>query len=203
MLNFYDFECYKKLWCVTIINPVDRTDVFFVNDKEGLERYYQFHKDEIWIGYNSKNYDNYILKGILCDFDPYEITKFIIIDKKKGWQFSNLLRKFQLYDFDAMTGFNGLKTLEGFMGNDIRETEIPFDYEGDFTPDMIQQVLKYNRHDVEQLIEVFLRRKVEFDAQMALIKIFGLNISNISKSQAQLAATILGARKVSTMMNGR
>lgn len=198
MLNFYDFECYKKLWCVTIINPVDRTDVFFVNDKEGLERYYQFHKDEIWIGYNSKNYDNYILKGILCDFDPYEITKFIIIDKKKGWQFSNLLRKFQLYDFDAMTGFNGLKTLEGFMGNDIRETEIPFDYEGDFTPDMIQQVLKYNRHDVEQLIEVFLRRKVEFDAQMALIKIFGLNISNISKSQAQLAATILGARKVST-----
>lgn len=198
MLNFYDFEVYKNLWCVTIINPSERVDVQIVNDKERLEQYYEEHKNEIWIGYNSRNYDQYILKAILCGFDPKEVNDFIILQGKKGWQYSKLLRQFPLNDFDIGTIFYGLKQLEGYMGNDIRETEIPFDYDGEFTPEMIERVLRYNRHDVEQTIEVFLRRKVEFDAQLSLIKMFNLPLSNISKSQAQLAATILNARQVKT-----
>lgn len=84
------------------------------------------------------------------------------------------------------------------MGNDIRETSVPFDIDRKLTPAEIAETVKYCTHDVEQTIEVFLRRKVEFDAHLALIKIFGLHISNISKSQAQLAAIILGARRHET-----
>lgn len=198
MLNFYDYEVFKYDWLVVIINPISQTTEIIWNDKEKLEQYYESHKTEIWLGFNSRNYDQYIQKGILCGFNPKEINDFIIVKQKKGWQFSNLLRKITLYDFDVMTGFNGLKTLEGFMGNDIRETSVPFDIDRPLTEDEKRDTEKYCTHDVEQTIEVFLRRKVEFDSQLALIKMFNMPMSYISKSQAQLAAAILGATKVKT-----
>lgn len=197
MLNFYDFEVYPRLWCVTIINPIAKTETVIVNDPKKLKRYYEEHGEEIFAGFNSRHYDQYIFKGIICGFDPKEINDFIIVKKQDGWRFSDLFRKVPLINYDVMPNPPiSLKALEGFMGSDIRETEIPFDYEGEFTPAMIRQVLKYNRHDVEQTIEVFLQRKNEFDSQMALIKEFKLPLSYIGKTQAQLAAIILGARRV-------
>lgn len=197
MLNFYDFEVFKKDWLVVIINPTNQTKEVIINDREQLVRYHNQHMNEIWIGYNSRNYDQYILKAILCDFDPKEVNDFIIVQKNKGWQFSNLFRKIQLYNFDIMTSEHGLKTLEGFMGNDIRETSVDFNIDRKLTQSEIEETVKYCTHDVEQTIEVFLRRKVEFDSHLALIKMFHLGMANISKSQAQLAATILGAHKTS------
>lgn len=166
-----------------------------INDPEKLKAYYEKFKDDIWIGFNSNNYDQYILKGILLDFDPYEINDFIITQGKKGWQFSRLFNTIQFYNYDVMSGYNGLKTLEGFMGNNIKETDVPFDIDRKLTLNEINQTVKYCTHDVEQTIEVFLERKNEFDAQMSLIKTFGLPLSYIGKTQAQLAAIILGAKK--------
>jgi DNA polymerase len=45
-------------------------------------------------------------------------------------------------------------------------------------------------------IDVFLRRKGEFDAQMDLLKAFNLPLSHLGKTQAQLAAVILDAKRV-------
>ena len=192
MLNFYDFEVVKYDWLVVIINPVTRTKTEIVNDKNQLEDYYNNHKDEIWIGYNSRGYDQYILKGILGGFDPYKITKHIIIEKKSGYSFSKLLNNFPLNNYDVGNKFHGLKQLEGFMGNDIRETEVPFDIDRKLTAAEIQQMLKYCTHDVEQTIEVFLERKSDFDAHMDIIKTFKLPLSAINKTQAQLTAMALG-----------
>lgn len=125
MLNFYDFEVFQEDWLVVIINPYEESVVEIVNNAEQLEDYYNKHKNEIWVGYNSRNYDQWILKGILCGFNPKEINDFIIVENKKAWEFSNLLMKIQLNNFDIMTRFVGLKQLEGFMGNDIRETTVP------------------------------------------------------------------------------
>lgn len=200
MLNFYDFEVFKYDWLVVLINPINKTQQVIVNDKEALEKYYDDHKDEIWVGYNSNHYDQYILKGILCDFNPKEINDYIIVDGNKGWQFSSLLRKFPLNNYDVMIrGDCGLKSLEGFMGNNIKETSVPFDIDRKLTKEEIAETIKYCTHDVEQTIEVFLQkqRKAEFDSRMALIKMFKLPISNISKSQAQLAAIILKANRFS------
>lgn len=196
MLNFFDFEVYKKLWCVTFLNPIKKTKTVIVNNAEQLKQYYKEYKNEIFIGYNCRSYDQYIFKGILCDFDPKEINDFIIVQHRDGWEFSDLFRQIPLIIYDVMPNPPvSLKTLEGFLGSDIRETEIPFDYDGEFTPEMIQQVLKYNLHDVEQTIEVFLQRKNEFDSMFALVKEFNLPLSHIGKTQAQLAAIILGASR--------
>lgn len=192
---FYDFEVFKHDWLCVIINPIEKTETVIVNDSERLSEYYESHKEQIWLGYNSRNYDSYILKAILCGFDPKEVNDFIIVKGKKGWQFSNLLKNFKLYDYDVMSKFHGLKQLEGFMGNNIKETSIPFDIDRKLTNEEIQETIKYCTHDVEQLIEVFLRRKADFDAHLDLIKTFGLPLSHISKTQAQLTATILGCNR--------
>ena len=195
MLNFYDFEVFKYDWLVVIINPADRSEKVIVNDKEQLEQYYNKHKNEIWVGYNSRGYDQYILKGIMCGFDPYKISKHIVIDKKPGYSFSNLFNKFSLYNYDVGNKFHGLKQLEGFMGNNIKETEIPFDLDRKLTPEEIKKTIGYCRHDVEQTIEVFLQKKSDFDAHIDVIKTFNLPLSYINKTQAQLTAAALGCQR--------
>lgn len=196
MLNFYDFEVFKEDWLVVIINLFDKTKNVIVNDKPKLEEYYEAHKNEIWVGYNNNHYDQYILKAILCDFDPKVVNDFIIAEGKYGWQFSGLFRKIQMYNYDIMyRNDRGLKSLEGFMGNNIKETSVPFDIDRKLTTDEINETIKYCTHDVEQTIEVFFERKSDFDAQMGLIKMFGLGLSNISRTKAQLSAIILEAQR--------
>ncbi len=197
MLNFYDFEVFKYDWLVVIINPIEKTTNVIVNDKDKLEQYYEQHKNEIWIGYNSQHYDQYILKAILLDMDPKEVNDWIIVDGKKGWEYSSLFRKIPLNNYDVMyRNDRGLKSLEGFMGNNIKETSVDFTIDRKLTQDEINETEKYCRHDVEQTIEVFLNRQEDFDAQMGLIKMFNLPLSNISKSKAQLSAHILDAHRV-------
>ena len=196
MLNFYDFEVFKYDWLVVIINLYEKSETVIVNDKKKLEEYYEAHKNEIWVGYNNNHYDQYIMKALLCDFDPKKVNDFIIQEGKHGWQFSSMFRKFPMYNFDVMyRNDRGLKSLEGFMGNNIKETSVPFDIDRKLTVDEINETVKYCRHDVEQTVEVFFSRKDDFDAQMGLIKMFDLPLSNISRSKAQLSAMILNAQR--------
>lgn len=197
ILNFYDFEVFKEDWLVVIINPYEKSEVVIINDKEKLQEYYDAHKNQIWVGYNNNHYDQYILKAILCGFNPKEVNDFIIREDKKGWQFSSLFRKFQMYNFDVMQrNDGGLKSLEGFMGSNIKETSIPFDIDRKLTENEIEETVKYCRHDVEQTIEVFLQRKDDLDVQLELIKEFNLPLSFVTKTQTQLTAEILEAKSV-------
>ena len=195
MLNFYDFEVTKADWLVVIINPVEKIEVVIVNDKKKLEKYFYSHEKEIWVGYNNRRYDQYIMKAILLDINSKKVNDWIIKQKKPGWQFSSLFNKIKMINFDTMLRMDtGLKTLEAFMGNDIRETEVPFDIDRKLTAEEINQMIFYCRHDVEQTIEVFLERKAEFDAAMGLVKIFKLPLEYMGKTGAQRVAKILGGR---------
>lgn len=198
MLNFYDFEVFKYDWMVVIINPVTEEETVIINDREQLERYHAEHERDIWIGYNSSRYDQFILKGILCGFDPKKINDYIIKDGKSGYQYSQLFRKIKLINYDISTRVDrGLKVLEGFMGNNIKESTVPFDIDRKLTPEEIAETIKYCRHDVEQTMEVFVERKADFDASMALVNTFGLPIEHMTKTKAQLSAIILDATRKS------
>ena len=192
MLQFYDFECFKYNWLVVFIDPYEEKYTTIVDDPEQLERFYTEHKNEILVGYNSKNYDQYILKGILCGFNPYEISDFIINKKNPGWKYSELMKKIRIYNYDvAYRSDGGLKSLEAFLGNDICESSVPFDIDRPLTPEEIRETIYYCTHDVEQTIEVFMHRKEDFETQMQLIQTFELPLSDISKTQTQLTAKIL------------
>lgn len=195
MLNGYDFEVYKYDWLVVIINPIEKLETVIVNDAEKLKEYYEAHKNEIWIGYNNRRYDQYIMKGILCGFNPKEVSDYIIVKDKGGWTYSSMMNKIPMINFDVMLkNDGGLKSLEGFMGNDIQETSVPFDIDRKLTAAEINETVKYCRHDVEQTLEVFLNRKEEFDAAMGLVKIFNLPLKFMGKTGAQRVAHILGGK---------
>lgn len=191
---FYDFEVMKYDWLVVILDMMRKAEHVIVNDKEKLEQLYNENKNNIWVGFNSRHYDQYILKAILAGFNPKEMSDWIILHDRKGWQFSDLLSKFPLNNFDVMQSLDrGLKAFEGSMGNDIRESTVSFDIDRKLTEAEIQETIKYCRHDVGQTVEVFMRRKADFEAEMSLIQMFGLPLRNISKTKVQLSAEILEA----------
>ena len=194
-LHFIDFEVFVEDWLCVIIDPQAKTETVIVNDTEKLKQYYEQHKDEIFVGYNIRQYDQYIFKGLLLGFNPKEVNDWIIVKDRMGWQFSDLFRKININIFDIMTSFHGLKTLEGFMGNNIKETSVDFNLNRKLTNEEIQETIKYCRHDVEQTIKVFLQRKEEFDAHLSMLKAFNLPIDLISKTKVQLSAIILNAKK--------
>lgn len=194
---FYDFEVFKYDWLVVVKNMTTRTTYKIVNSPEELEALYQENKKEIWSGFNSRHYDQYILKGILCEFDPKKVNDYIIVKGNPGWKFApTMFRNIPLLNYDVMLGTDrGLKSFEGFMGNNIKETSVPFDIDRKLTDAEIEETFKYCNHDVEQIIEVFLKRTEEFNTMMYFIKHFELPIDFISKTKAQLAAEILGGNR--------
>lgn len=197
MLNFYDFEVFKHDWMVVVINPVTHDERVIINDVDALTALYEGHKREIWVGYNNLHYDQFIFKGLLCGFDPKAINDFIIAEGHKGWQYSSLLRKVYMVNYDVFhpRTDRGLKTHEAYLGNDICETTVPFDIDRKLTEAEIAETVKYCHHDVEQTIEVFMQRKSEFDARMDLLKMFNLPLAYLGKTDAQLTAIILGAER--------
>lgn len=194
-LNFYDFEVFMCDWMVVIINPIQKTKEVIVNDRKALKRYYRHHKEELWVGYNSRNYDTYILKSILLDMNPKKVNDKIIMRGMKGWQISDEFNDIQLLDFDIAPAMQGLKQLEGFMGNNIKETSVPFDLDRELTRPEVVETIKYCGHDVDQLIEVFKKRKTEYDAQIDMINTFHLDIAKVRATKAQLSAKVIGCEK--------
>ena len=195
---FYDFEVFKYDWMVTLIDMSAQTVDVIENDQPAILDYYYDHKGSIWVGCNNHHYDDWILKGLLCDFDPYDINEHIITKGLAGWKYSNLFRKIPLLSYDVMTRIDrGLKTWEGFLGNMIKESSVDFRINRKLTREELNEVRKYNLHDVEQTIEVFMQKKNDFDAILGLINMFPdtLSLRDIGLTKAQISAKILGCER--------
>lgn len=181
---------------VVLVNPDEQTETVIVNNQMELTEYYEKNKHDVWVGYNSNHYDQYILKGILCGFNPKKINDFIIERGKAGWQYSSMFRQIPFLSYDTMVGGNSLKQLEGFLGNKIKESSIDFTIDRKLTEDEIAETIEYCKHDVYNTMLVFMETVNNFNAVLSLIKTFNLPMSYISKTKAQLSAIILGCEKV-------
>ena len=196
---FYDFEVTKYDWLAVLIELTRNTEHETVlhNDKDSLQKFYDAHSFDIWTGYNSRHYDQYILKTILSGLDPKSMNDWIIVQNKEPWQFSSLLRDISLNNYDVMPNPPiGLKTLEGFMGSDIKETEVPFDIDRPLTDEELEQMIFYCRHDVEETIKVFFEKKAEFDAQFGIVQAFNLPLSCIGDTEARIVSKVLDCKKI-------
>lgn len=193
---FYDFEVFNHDWLVVIVDTDTKKEHEIINDVPGLIQFYNDHKNDIWIGYNSRHYDQYILKAIICGFTPQEINHWIIIKREPGWKFYKDFWKIQLFNYDVMTNkFRSLKQLEGFQGHDIQESKVSFNIERELTDDEIIEVIKYCRHDVHETIHIFIETISEFESHMELLKMFNMPMKFISKTKVQLSAKILEAKQ--------
>lgn len=189
----YDFEVFKHNWLVVTIDYKTKERTVIIDDQEALIQHYANHSDDIWVGYNSRQYDQYIMKGIILGKNPYEVSNKLIVEDMKGYQIIPNQNDIHLNNFDIATGFHSLKQLEGFMGSKIKESDVPFNIQRPLTKEELDEVILYCTHDVEETIKVFDVRKEEFDSQMSLIEAFDLPMEMFNKTKAQLSAYILGA----------
>ncbi len=190
---FYDFEVFKYDWLVVAVDMTSKQKHVIINDKKELEKLYQDKVNDIWVGFNSRNYDQWILKAILCGFNPKEVNDYIIAKGHAGWKFSSLMKNYPLLNYDVMLNLDrGLKAFEGFMGNSIKESSVPFNIARKLTQEEIDETVKYCTYDVQNTIQIFLKRIEEYNTMMYFIKHFELPIDYISKTKAQLAAAVLG-----------
>jgi hypothetical protein len=134
-LIFYDFEIFSKainpetgecFWMVVLIDYETRKKAIIINDKDKLKRAYELLKDEIWIGYSSRQYDQYIMKALLLDYNVGYINDKII-SGSKGWQLIRDAWKIKFNNFDVQILMESLKKIEAFMGSKIKETSVSFE----------------------------------------------------------------------------
>lgn len=195
-LIFFDFEVFKYDWLVVLIDYETRIKKVIVNDRLELARIYYKHKEDIWIGFNSRNYDTTILKGIIMRKDPKELNDKLIKEGLKPFQIDKKLHNMELISYDTMIDRNSsLKQLEGMMGHMIKESDIPFDIDRPLTESEILETIEYCSHDVEETIKVFEETKSDFDAQLSLLEEFNLSYEYLNKTKAKLSAVILGAER--------
>lgn len=189
----WDFEVYKHDWMVCWLDVETKKMHSIVNDKEKLEKFYKYYNKRIWVGYNSRHYDQWIFRAIMCDFNPYELSDWIINKDRPAFEFSSLLGRIPVLNYDCKNTHHSLKQLEAFMGDDIQETTVPFDIDRKLTKKELEEVKKYCKHDVWETFKVFVETKTEFESHMGLLKEFNLPLKYISKTKAQISAVILGA----------
>lgn len=193
-LLFYDLEVFSEYVCMTVAIPEDSILVQCEGCDE-IREFYEAHDDDLWVGFNSKNYDQYIVKGIVLGYDPKKVNDWII-GGHLGWQFSSDISKPRMYQYDVMAGYRGLKELEAFMGDDIRETSVPFDITRPLTDEEKALTLYYNKHDVLETMRVFEKRfRKGFRPHLDLVKMFDLGIERLAKTPAALNGVILGAER--------
>lgn len=191
-IHGYDFEVYSKInwFCVTFINYEDRNkEVVIVNDRAKLIEFYNEYKDDIFISYNGRQYDTGIFKGILDGMNVGYVNDKLIKEGKKPFQVVKNAKKYPLNDYDTILKDKSLKQLEAFMGDDIRETEVDFNIDRPLTQEEIEQTLYYNHHDVIEVLRVLDYCWDDFEGQLDIIELYGLDMSYFTKTKVQLAVS--------------
>jgi len=189
---FYDFEVFKYDWLAVFIDMATQEKHVIVNDRKSLTDLYNDNVKNIWSGFNIKHYDQYIFKGIMLGMDPKKINDDIIILEKEGWSLSKEFSKIPMIMYDVFQGRGfGLKTLEGFMGSNIKETDVPFNIDRKLTKEEIEMSIQYCTHDVEETIKVFMDRINDFYSQYDLVKTFNLPLTCLGDSGAHLVSKVL------------
>lgn len=197
---FYDFEVFKYDWLAVFIDTITHQKHVIVNDRDALIELYQRNIKNLWVGFNIKHYDQYIFKAIMLGLNPKEVNDKIIGEDIQGWticrEFSNI--PMTMYDVFANKSY-GLKTLEGFMGNNIKETSVPFDLDRKLTQKEIDETIGYCTSDVENTISVFMERINQFNAMRGILDAFPeiTSAQDIGESAARITAKVLGCKRQS------
>lgn len=179
--------------------PGSNKHTVIINDYDEMKKFFNENKNNIFVGYNNNHYDNFILKGILNDMNPYAISKWIIEDKKNGWQFPNI-NNIYFNSLDLMQDISGalgisLKEIESNLGMSIEESSVDFTINRELTQEEIEETVFYCKHDVDATEKLMEVRADYIKAKLQLINAFDLPMKCMSMTNAQMDAEIMHARK--------
>ena len=60
---FYDFEVFKYDWLVVVLDMTAKKKHVIINAPDELKALYEQNINDIWVGFNSRHYDQYIFKA--------------------------------------------------------------------------------------------------------------------------------------------
>ena len=191
-----DTEVFAQDWCVCMTDVTDGTEYCYWNDREAFEQFYSKHKKDLFVMYNGRHYDSYILKAILLGMNPYGVSQWIIKDGNPGWAYSNAFKKVPLNFFDVQLDRNkSLKQLEGSMCISVEETEVDFNLDRPLTHEERELTIKYCKHDVAATCRVLEECMTDFTAYCNILKMFNRPLRDMCKTKAQLGAVVLDAKQ--------
>ena len=135
----YDVECFEYDWLVVFKDKESGIYTCIWNDSEALKAC--LDDDTIYIGFNSKHYDSYIIKAIVAGLSNQEVKQVndYIIAGGQGWQcplLDGIYFRFGNVDIrdDTQQGLS-LKAIEGHLGMSVKESSVPFDIDRPLTPE--------------------------------------------------------------------
>ena len=195
----YDCEVFAYDWLVTLKDKETGIYTCIWNDNEALKM--ALSDDCIYVGFNSKHYDQYIIKAIAADLTPQEVKQVndYIIAGGQGWQcplLDGIYFRFSNVDIrdDTQKGLS-LKAIEGHLGMSVKESSVPFDIDRPLTPEEKAETEFYCKHDVdtaERLIDIrkdYLKNKINLGRLAGLDEVKAMGMTNAKLTAAMLKAT--------------
>ena len=196
----YDAEVFAHDFIVVLKDKETGEYAIFHNDNLGVREF--ITDDGIECGFNTKGYDQYVIKAICAGLSPEEVKQVNdwIIAGGQGWQCPHLNGVFHRFNnvdiMDDMQMGLSLKAIEGHLGMSIEETEVDFNLDRPLTEEEIALTVKYCVHDVDATENVTNIRKNYLQNKIYLGGLKGIEPTKaLAMTNAKLTAAYLDARK--------
>jgi hypothetical protein len=206
----YDCEVFAHDWIFVAKRPDESGEQVVLHNDPAAFRWWadSFGRDGSLVigGYNTKHYDQWIIKAIYFGATPEEIKKIsdFIIAGGNGWDhpFFAETRWPPWMNFDLMDDIPvplRLKEIEGNLGMDIEESKVSFDIDRPLTEEERNEVIRYCCHDVDAAIRLYHERKDYLQSKIAVGAMCGLSAGeSLRLTNAKLTAEFLGAQPPQT-----
>ena len=200
-LIVYDCEVFAYDYLVTLKDKETGRKTRIWNDNEAVKAC--ISEDNLYIGFNSKHYDQCIIKAICCGFTPQEVKQVndFIIGGGQGWDHP-MLRPIYFYfnnadiKDDMQMGLS-LKAIEGHLGISVKESTVPFDIDRPLTEEERREVEFYCDHDVDTTDKLIDIRKEYLKSKIQVGRLVGISDAKaMSMTNAKLTAALLKASPV-------
>lgn len=194
----YDMETFRWDWIGVFLDMENEQFTVIHNDPGWLKEF--ISPDAIYIGFNSKHYDQFIIKAICNGADNEQIKELndFIIGGNQGWEHPLIRGNYFTFNNvdirDDMQKGLSLKAIEGHLGISVEETEVDFNLDRPLTPEEVERTVKYCKHDVETTAKLVKLRKGYLTSKMQVGRMVGLDDAKaLSMTNAKLTAALLGA----------
>ena len=185
-LVIYDCEVFQFDWLVVFKDHESGQYTVIHNDNEALKAC--ISEDCIYVGFNSKHYDQFIIKAIWLGCNPQEVKELndFIIGGGQGWEYPLMRENYLAFNNvdmmdDVQRGLS-LKAIEGHLNMNIQETEVSFDLSRPLTEDELSLTTHYCMHDVDATEELMIIRRDYLKTKLNLGKRAGIGeVKSIQK----------------------
>ena len=198
----YDCEVFNHDFVVVFKSKSTGAYAAFHNDNEGVLAFVS-DEDTMFCGFNTKHYDQYIIKAICAGFSPEEVKQVNdwIIGGGQGWEcplLDGVFFRFNNVDImDDMQMGLSLKAFEGHLGEmSIEETDVDFNLDRPLTKEELNLTIQYCIHDVDATEKLTSLRKDYLNNKMYLGGLTGIEPTKaLAMTNAKLTAAYLDARR--------